>query len=330
MHSFRPSSSLLLFALTLGCADAEPPDGLELEVVDRVLGDCRGCVWGPPVLNTAEANGFSTPEINIASLTSGVGTEKVDLLSVSVGVDPYQEDLVDLWVADGVLFGTGVSGTPYEGSDFVGSQWALSDNRNGGSPIPTTMRVVDFVEDGPRSRYTFTYSSIFTEWLEVPLCALDDETFEETAIVFPDLHVDDAGTMSAQAGSLLFGCVSGAVGKAAMWGYSPADFGPDGHQAATRAVMADYCGDGTSWTATGTPLQVEDVAGIRAFAAGHLDTEALWTSAGAHCVRTPRLLGTWSYGDISCADHTIPECDPETSLGDVPGALLWTKVWEPI
>jgi hypothetical protein len=90
-------------------------------------------------------------------------------------------------------------------------------------------------------------------------------------------------------------CTSGASGKCVRWGYKPWAKGPDGrslwahHQACTRMVRADYCGNGTPYTKNGTlinlydPLQIQVSETLPAF-----QFEAAWGPQGAVCVRKVR------------------------------------------
>lgn len=83
------------------------------------------------------------------------------------------------------------------------------------------------------------------------------------------------------------------------WGLTP----PDLHRACVRMLRADYCGDGRSWTADGTLVNVYDASGVqvRERAAPYPNDatwqwafEAEWTEAGAVCVdgfRVQNLAG---------------------------------------
>ncbi|WP_437746996.1 ADYC domain-containing protein [Sorangium sp. So ce1504] len=82
------------------------------------------------------------------------------------------------------------------------------------------------------------------------------------------------------------------------WRYLPDPVSPSSmselHAACVRMVSADYCGDGTSATIEGTPIDVWDTAGVHTKepdSPGH-GFEAAWTSKGAVCVdhlRWPEL-----------------------------------------
>jgi hypothetical protein len=96
--------------------------------------------------------------------------------------------------------------------------------------------------------------------------------------------------------SFLFTCTSGAIGKCVRFGYKPWKRGPnnenlwDYHQACTRMVRADYCGDGRSWTRDGTLIDVYDRLGIqKAERREGMRFEAAWGSRGAVCVDHTRI-----------------------------------------
>jgi len=125
-----------------------------------------------------------------------------------------------------------------------------------------------------------------------------------------------AGTWDASGarheGRLTFSCTNGAIAKCVMMGYAPETAGAAQHQACTRMVRADYCGDGVSHTRDGTLIDVYDTAGVMA---PGLDRtfrfEAAWGPNGALCVERTRF-DTWNEsGDIvlpSCWQN-LPRCD---------------------
>ena len=101
-------------------------------------------------------------------------------------------------------------------------------------------------------------------------------------------------------------CTGGAIGKCVRWGYKPWQRGPHGedlwdyHQACARMVRADYGGDGVGHTRDGTPIDVYDQAGIVPPAAdpAGLTFEAAWGTAGALCLRKPRLADIVSLPEL--------------------------------
>ncbi len=91
-------------------------------------------------------------------------------------------------------------------------------------------------------------------------------------------------------------CTSGAEGKCVRFGYKPWRDLPSGvslwdfHQACTRLLRADYCGDGESHTKNGTPVDIFDRVGIeRDEPDPGMSFEAAWAIDGAACVRRTRV-----------------------------------------
>lgn len=100
-------------------------------------------------------------------------------------------------------------------------------------------------------------------------------------------------------GSITFACTNGALAKCVRWGYKPwktvkGQSLKDYHQACTRMVTADYCGDGVGHTRNGTPIDVYDRLGLlqRTSNSG-MTFEAAWSVNGMvylHRTRFPKTM----------------------------------------
>jgi hypothetical protein len=145
-----------------------------------------------------------------------------------------------------------------------------------------------------------------------------------------------------------FACMNAALGECVSWGYAPwrtatATATPTlgavqstvtgllpvlgsvsllgtpeslakAHQDCTRAVRADYCGNGTSYTVNGTAVDFYDVYGTQtsSLSATTWHFEARWDEAGATClsgVRHPTMVppcytARWS---ATCGDLTLTD-----------------------
>lgn len=320
----RSISLVVLSTLALGCL-ADEPQADRLAFRDDPGSLCVGCSWGPPVINTHELNTLQVPSLALD------GTERNGARLVGMTVEASDGSSVPLATVQldrGVLSGTDGSGLLYEGADFIGSHWTVE---LGEPPVVETvvMTITDFIDDDPRSRYVIHHGPAVGDTPK-PNCATDPATGESSMILFEDLAVDEqTGQMSADTGTVYFGCISGAVGKAAMWGYVPWDHGTDMHQTASRVVRADYCGDGKAWTETGVGLQLEDEAKINEFLAPEQQTEAMWGPDGAVCVRSPRHPSFDPQG-TDCGGQPLPQCDELDDLSDWPTAIMWSKHWDPI
>jgi hypothetical protein len=120
-------------------------------------------------------------------------------------------------------------------------------------------------------------------------------------------------------------CTSGVIGKCVRAGYKPWKTASDGrpmwdyHQACTRLVRADYCGNGRAHTRDGVRIEIIDRLKPEEEPNSGLEFEAAWTLEGAKCVARPRLV-TWKLETI------VAEC-PER-LGD-PVACSMAELGKP-
>lgn len=148
--------------------------------------------------------------------------------------------------------------------------------------------------------------------------------------------VQGGGDFLANGESFTFACEGHVLAKCVDMGYAPWADGklcdPNGkhcvaanlapwHQACTRAMRADYCGDGRSWTLDGTLVAVRDGIGIRS------DTdswglEAEWDQDGARCAMRDRIPQGVEPPCLSALEK--PSCGEPKSFSD--GALLVTEV----
>lgn len=121
-----------------------------------------------------------------------------------------------------------------------------------------------------------------------------------------------------------FACVSGALGKCVRLGYRPwaqatrcsrescapvslADY----HQACTRLIRADYCGNGTSYTLNGTLIGLyDDLSPPIQRKTDGWNVEGAWTPAGATCVGDARH-------DELLVKGKFPDCNGDGKPGDV-------------
>lgn len=131
-------------------------------------------------------------------------------------------------------------------------------------------------------------------------------------------------------GRFSFSCTSGAHLKCLRMGYAPWKTGRDGeslsayHQACTRMMRADYCGNGTSYTIAGRRLQVRDrLHPPQRTRLGKF--EAVWGADGAVCLRRPRVPDRFPLETILHAcprlSETLEQCD-EAMLETEPKALF--------
>jgi hypothetical protein len=124
---------------------------------------------------------------------------------------------------------------------------------------------------------------------------------------------------------ITFACPGGALAKCVNFGYAPwrevngTSLAPY-HQACTRAVRADYCGDGTSYTQNGNIIDLYDAIGVLNDAAAWTP-EAEWSTGGATCMSG---LATRATVPVTCqAAKLQPLCG---ASGPSAGSLLVTEL----
>ena len=124
-------------------------------------------------------------------------------------------------------------------------------------------------------------------------------------------------------------CSSGALGKCLLAGYQTGPAGLPRFQACLRMFRADYCGDGTSWTAEGMVIDVFDPEGIQQSTEPGLPLEAAWGPDGALCVhhtRVPARLSLKALQQACPKALQLPpaQCTPQRA-GKLRGALLFNR-----
>lgn len=125
---------------------------------------------------------------------------------------------------------------------------------------------------------------------------------------------DETGAYVESSKLVTFGCTSGALAKCVRFGYKPwknvkGKSLRDLHQACTRMVRADYCGNGKSHTQNGVWIDVYDVLGIQKQTVKNgMVFEAAWGPNGATCINRARLSETVS--------EIVEEC-PEKLKGRI-------------
>ncbi|MEZ4448307.1 MAG: ADYC domain-containing protein [Nannocystaceae bacterium] len=266
-------------------------------------------------LNGFRLNGF---RLNGEAL-AGEGDEHVRLTAVvlSDGVS-----LSSRWIYEGELKGYAYP-TVRSGSDLIGARLYF-EVVEGGVDRTRTVKVADVTPPGPTtSVWLYDLDVRDEDGAYEPLCT-DGEGARTQAIVIEDLWDADSGdrVRPLPSGAVTFACLGAALAKCVQWGHVPWESVDgvnlaDHHQACTRAVRADYCGDGTPHTTDGTEIHILDLLGIETPAEGEIATEAEWGPDGATCVDLDHLRHP---------EFTV-ECDaPACGEPFADGALIQTGI----
>lgn len=224
-------------------------------------------------------------------------------------------------------------GTLVSGADFVGADFdvVLEDSTS------AVVRITAITSDPPTGLnfYTVRYND-GNGWQDICAGGVQALPVEGT---WDEL----TGSYIADPDKFTFACRGAALAKCIEWGYerdAPASEcrdlpnGPECHdvdmrylhEACTRMVRGDYCGDGVVHTADGTLVDVWDTLEIQvetANRASDIVFEAEWSSQGATCVSHTRWAESkttnshkdyilshcparWAEGNPSCGGSSSP------------------------
>ena len=138
-----------------------------------------------------------------------------------------------------------------------------------------------------------------------------------------------------EATGITFACTNGALAQCVRWGYKPWKI-VDGqslqpfHQACTRMVRADYCGNGMSHTQDDTPIDVYDRLDIQLqMVASGMVFEAAWAPDGAVFVHRLRWADRLPSLQQSCPKviqsifNTTEAIAPSELASRYPNALIF-------
>jgi hypothetical protein len=196
-------------------------------------------------------------------------------------------------VSGSELIVTRPDGTTVRGAGLVGATLVV-DTERGTFPVRIDSVAPDRLD---RAGETLVYdvSVVGPDGGTAPFCEVDPWG-DHLAIPIAGSW-DKAGGHQPVDGHFELMCTAGAIAKCVRFGYKPWK-GPDAwaiHQACTRAVRADYCGDGTAHTKTGTLIDIFDREGIQRDEPGEgLTFEAAFSPTGAACVARTRIPSIFS------------------------------------
>jgi len=245
-------------------------------------------------LNGMSLNGMSLNGMSLNGMSlNGMSLNGMSLNGMSLnGMSLNGMSLNGTWLS-GTLNGTRISGARLVGTTLNG---LLS---NGG----TVQLRIDAVSTDPTPNnqdvtlYAVSVRSSSAnghnvQWL--PLCGTNSAgapilatamagTWNYGVGIGGGSHSDDPNTFT-------FACAGAGIYKCAEeLGYKPWLGLADHHQACTRMLRADYCGDGAPHTIDGTPIDVYDAIGLQSKDPSFNGTiEAEWDENGARCMSHPR------------------------------------------
>ena len=305
---FATNMCLLGLAMTaVGCDPAQDPDDIQLR--DGWGNSCP--IWQCG-LNAAEVNGRAIRELNLDGVANASGVKIVGFIAPLGILGNYRLD-----VEGDALVARSPGRPTLRGLALLGATILVKEPGLLNLPLPITVlgydEIPSWAEGAPKvPTYALVYPDLgsllgarnvcngdLTDILASAATVLGGETYNLTSkTVQPDKNR-----------WLTIACAGSAAAKLRILNYGPqSDFDGLGdpasvaqRQAALKMLTADYCGDGTSYTANGTPLQYEDTAGTVALSGTPGALEAIWTADGALCLDAQRLPGA----QVAC---NLPSC----------------------
>lgn len=335
------AATALITTMALACDEAEFSD---FESEDVEFRDGTG--QSGPLFNTSTIFTSDVPAID----TKGQDLAGVKLVSVRLLSGGFWKpiDAGSLRAEHGVLKATVDGGVAVSATSFVHSRWTFKVN---GVLLTARLATVETADaaglyaplmtsgmrmmDPDRLVYTFTY--LDDNYNVIQTCK-PDAVGGARMVIYGDIEVDHkSGDVHKRADSLYFGCLSGSIGKTALWGYAPDSPGMpslslSAFETATRMLRSDYCGDGVSYTELGKMVTLRDRWLINEFAPMPFTTEAVWGAdgGGAVCLNRIRKTGVTLLAPHVCPDgREIPLCGDNAELSDRWNdsfGHIWTKI----
>jgi len=228
---------------------------------------------------------------------------------------------------NGTQLAGSTSGGPVSGTGMVGA--TLTGTLSNGNPVALRIDAAGTLASPNTDVWAYEVSFQADDGWH-PLCGTDGGGAPIRAVALTgtwnyQAGVVGGGSWSNSSSTFTFGCRGAALAKCVEFGYKPwQTVGGaslrDHHQACTRMLRADYCGDGTSWTTDGTPINLYDDLGIQSDDASWL-VDAEWTPEGAICTNHIR---DFQPGTPACvAELDDPACGSFSG-----GALLINEYGE--
>lgn len=261
-----------------------------------------GCVASNPDTTSPTAtidqdvvspNGTSTTGVN-PNVVSPNGPSATGI--TLNGIDPHG------FTASGATVNAAYNAPPLSGSGVVGTLWTghVSD----GSTV--TLRIDAATSGLGIGHDLWAYRvSAWTNNAWQPLCvdATGNPSFADSVTGTWNLQqgVPGGGAYNVFAMDFTLACRGSSIAKCVELGYQPWTGDARELAACVRALRADYCGDGTSYTVSGTLVNLYDDVGIQPDTEAWT-VEAAWTPDGAACVTSAKNTR------FSQVAHQTPTC----------------------
>lgn len=217
--------------------------------------------------------------------------------------------------ANGAPVSIAVMGPPLSGTAVVGSTWTgqVSDGTTLALRIEEAMQGTGANSDVWSYRWSVSVAG--DRWHPLCVDAAGHPLFADATGGTWDLRqgVRGGGSYHPENSDFSLACRGSAIAKCVELGYKPWAGFESEIVACTRAMRADYCGDGTPFTVTGTMINIFDDIGIQADTVDWVP-EAAWSPEGALCVSKKKNTRFHQvvHQTPSCFPHAVK---PEKSCG---------------
>ena len=304
---------LLLGTLGLVLAGCDVPAEVDEEVTERQYkvssGECPPWQCG---YNSAEVNGRAIRELNLDGEANSDGMRIVGFIAPAGLLGNFK-----LSVEDDALVAVSKYKT-LRGAQLIGATILVKPP---GLFKPATPIIIGGYSEqkswaaGGASvpSYALLYPDLDAAFGKRNVCTGDlQDVFATAAVILGGETYDlDSKTVESDKDRwVTIACAGSAAAKLRLMNYGPqSDFDGEGNpasveqrQATLKMLTADYCGDGTSYTANGTPLAWENAEGTVATTTKVGAREAVWTADGALCLEATRLADA----NVACG---LPTCE---------------------
>jgi hypothetical protein len=216
---------------------------------------------------------------------NGISVNGISVNGISVnGISVNGISVNGISVNGTSLNGISVNGISVNGTDFVGAE--LSADLSDGSALPLHIDAISPLAAPNADTLGYAVSAETADGF-VPLCGYETNGSVVLALVVPGTWNLSNGAWSDDGGEFSFACRHASVAKCVEFGYKSWLGYADYQHACVRMLRADYCGDGTPHTITGTPIDLYDDLGIQTDDADW-PVDAEWTPDGALCINHNR------------------------------------------
>ncbi|MCK6589438.1 MAG: hypothetical protein L6Q76_17865, partial [Polyangiaceae bacterium] len=250
-----------------------------------------------------------------------------------------------------IIDGTALSGTTEYGAqagwqDFIGATMiAVTED---GAEVAMRIDAITPRQDPELLDYVISYKPEHGPW--TPACGTDEDGEPIAAIPLAGVWNYEEGVPGG--GSYIeqpdvpmftFACETSVLEKCVTAGYKPWGFAEETkgnktkmrslrplHQACTRMMRADYCGDGMPHTMEHTLIDMWDALGIEEEEQS-FELEAEWTVNGASCTRHVRYTGMGEAGALDTLNYIAAHCPsvlPSASCGSQGSTFNTSPGWK--